>query len=141
MIKFGKLPYVSFNILFRNNPESLDSWDANWLTAEVSVNTGVWEGKYGANFRAEELQDLMDNLEKTTESPEHIFDFAPTEPWLTMTFTGDKLGNIEITGEARDNLSESSKLVFSFSIDQAILPEIIKNLETTCSNYPVLGEQ
>lgn len=139
MIKIGTTSHVILNVLFRNNSDANDYGDANWLTTELSVKTDVWFGKYNANLRTEEFLDLKNNLEILYDIPDHDFKFDPMEPWLIMDFKGNKLGQIEIEGEACDKLGQGDKLQFSFSIDQSYLPEIIRNLQNTIKEFPIKG--
>jgi hypothetical protein len=68
-----------------------------------------------------EVERLYKELKGTAE-------LHPIEPFLEMTFEGDRRGHILVRGTACDRLGSGTRLVFEFELDQTQLPKIAKAL-------------
>lgn len=141
MIKIGdERNYLSLNVLYRNYAECDDYWDGNWLTTEINIQIGAWKGKYQAQLRAEEALFLKEEFDKLYEKLNYHFEFKPVEPWIKLNIIGNKFGQIDIQGNARDEIGTGNELIFSLKIDQTYLQGIISSLKEVNEKYPVRGQ-
>ena len=56
--------FVEIIILHRNNLESIDIEDANWLDAEIKINVPGFKGYYNANLRTDDFERFYKDLNK-----------------------------------------------------------------------------
>ena len=57
-----EVEYVSVHIAGRSHAASRDYWDGNWLTADIEIDAGGFRGRFGADFRTDELSAFRDAL-------------------------------------------------------------------------------
>jgi hypothetical protein len=130
-------------VLARNHPGMTDYWDGNWLRAQVTVVAGPWAGSYRAGLRADEFAAFREQLQRLYDDPAGPgARFESMEPWLRFTVQRtDRLGHVEVRGEARVEpfVEDHNVLKFSIEIDQSYLPHALEHLRKLLTVYPVLG--
>jgi len=115
-----------------------DHDDEDWLSTSVSVRAGHFAGSYRAMFHREDVVALQQGFKRLDERFESGFEFVPTEPWLTMAISGDRLGHLTARCIARDNVGEEIPRTLQFTVvfDQSYLPELIKQVNYVLSRFP-----
>jgi hypothetical protein len=76
---------------------------------------------------AEEIEVLYGDLRSEAT-------LQPIEPHLTLSFTGDGKGHIEVVGTAQNHFTRETKLLFSLQADQTYLPAIAGELRAVESS-------
>ena len=137
MIRIGDNPHIILDVKGYLCPEAEDDLDGNWLSADVIVSAGAWQGRYQANVRAEELLELKNELARLYDKLEYSFEFQTMEDWIALRFAGAKMGQITVEGTACDCPGTGNTLAFSFEIDQSYLPGIIEDLQRITDKFPV----
>ena len=111
--------------------------DDNWLRVNVSVAAGAFRGSFCATFQAAELSELCTNLSRLYESLIGSVRFETLEEQLTLEFTGNGRGSIELRGEALDQSGIGNKLIFSLQLDQTQLHQSVQGLRAAVAAFPV----
>jgi hypothetical protein len=135
--------FVKIEVLGRERPQAADYSDGNWLVSSIEVSAGPWNGRYGANLRADEFASFrqqLQNLYDDRDGPPAVFESM--EPWLRFSVArSDKLGHIRVSGEARmEPFSQKHNVLqFVLELDQSYLPSALAGLATVDSEFPVVG--
>ena len=132
--------HVAIDVTRREFPESTDYWDGNWLVSPIDVFVGGFSGHVDAGLRAEELRGFRNSLEQLYETLTGEAVLESMEDWVRLTFVGDGIGHIAVSGYVRDEPGISNELHFHLAIDQTFLPGIIASLSGVEAGYPVLGK-
>lgn len=116
-----------------------DYYDDNWLTADISVHCGAFQGRFAAALLTHELQTFHDQLEVLYQSLSGNAAFSTLEGQLALSVTGDGRGHLRITGEATDQPGSPQRLAFEIAIDQTQLRQSLHGLAAVLEAYPVRG--
>ena len=95
--------------------------DYAWLTVEVSIFAGHFQGKFPAAFVTQELAALYDQGMILYETLKGTAEFKTLERQLGFVMKSNNLGHIELRGEARDEAGTGNKLNFILTFDQTQL--------------------
>jgi hypothetical protein len=107
----------------------------------VEVSVGGFRAEIGASLRAEELRGFRLALEALATSFEGEAVLESMEAWITLHVSVDRLGRLEISGEATDKPGSGNRLVFRIGdLDQSDLPTMIASLRSANEAFPVVGE-
>jgi hypothetical protein len=138
-IAFGAEEYerVEITIFGYERAASGDYHDDNWLSVEVSVNCGAFHGKFPAAFLTRELESFHAQLTLLYQTLTGSARFETLEGQLELEATGNGLGRIKISGEARDQAGIGNKLIFEIGIDQTQLQTSVQSLAAAMSVFPV----
>jgi hypothetical protein len=126
--------------IHRERPDSTDYWDGNWLSVEISIQSGAFRGKYQANLRSDEFATLLGGLVELSDNLAGEAALQSMEDWIRVQLVGDGRGLFQVTGYARDMAGTGNRLTFEFEIDQTELAPIVRDLEAILSEFPVRGE-
>jgi hypothetical protein len=74
---------LSIAILRRENPNSTDYWDANWLATEIDARGPNFRGACSASILAQELVVLRDRIDEIIVNGS-VVEFTSTEAGLTI---------------------------------------------------------
>lgn len=131
---------LSIWIYGRENEDSTDFWDGNWLRVLVHVGSSasdVWAS--GSILHLSELSSWLGGLRKLHDELAGTAELSCVEPNLGAKVTLDALGRgtliVQITA---DHLSEQH--TFTTHIDQSYLPDVIRSLQQILEQYPLRGE-
>lgn len=94
-----------------------------WLGSEIEVRCDGWNGRTKTTFMKGELGRFGQEIRKLHRALSGTAELHPLEPNLTMLLSGDGKGHISVRGTAH-NLYETTKLNFTFEIDQTFLSDI-----------------
>lgn len=137
----GSQPHerLTVRVIRRNHPESLEYWDGNWLTAEISISSGTFKGHFEAFLRTNEFASFRRELQALYESLNGSASFEPMEPWLEINVTGDGKGHFVARCVARDDLADDRRFHFSTMVDQTELAIVLDGLNEIMSAFPVFA--
>jgi hypothetical protein len=123
----------------RECPEATDYSDGNWLSASVDVAAGSFRGAYDASLRAEELARFRDQLRPLYRALAGRATFETTECCLGIQVEGDGKGHFHAKCFAVDVPGTGNRLTFTLDFDQTELPYVLRELDTICDAFPVVG--
>lgn len=126
-------------ILEREFPDSDDYWDGNWLQAIAHCKTQVASVEITGRFiHLSDLETLKGNLEKLSANLSGSFHAEFLEPYLSLEFTMNGLGQCEvIISLTPDNSTEEHR--FICQLNQSYLPTSINELKQIVKTYPLKG--
>jgi hypothetical protein len=96
----------------------------DWLSAEVEIRCGVWNGRLTANFLSGELNSFGTEVRQLHDELSGCAKLEPVEPFVSLQLSGDGRGHITLDGVAQDPLFTGTRLAFRFELDQTQLPAI-----------------
>lgn len=133
--------HVSITVLGRLHPGAVDASDGNWLMTPIKISVGGFSAEIGASFRAEELREFRRALEVVATSLDGEAVLESMETWITLHVSVDRLGRLEVSGEATDKPGSGNRLLFRIAdLDQSDLPAMIASLRSVNDAFPVFGE-
>ena len=138
-IAFGgeKHERLEINVAGYERGVSGDYHDDNWLRVRVSVAAGAFRGSFGATFQAAELLDLCTGLSGLYETLSGCVRFETLEEQLSLEFTGNGRGSIELLGKALDQPGIGNKLNFTLQLDQTQLYQSVQGLKAAVAAFPI----
>lgn len=114
-----------------------DYHDDNWLSVEVAIRCGAFQGQFPASFLTNELGAFYEQLAALQRTLRGKAEFTTLEEQLELAVTGDGLGYIKISGKARDVAGTGNKLSFQIDVDQTQLQASVQSLAAVLAAYPV----
>jgi hypothetical protein len=115
-------------------------YDSNWVSARVEIAVGGFRGAYDADLFRADFPDFRDALTKLYSFASNDGKFETIENQLRIEIRGDRRGNFEATGVARDS-SDGNCLEFKLEFDQTYIPRMLAELDAIIAAYPVLGKK
>ena len=112
-------------------------FDDNWLSAQVVIRAGGFNGKFSAAFITSELVAFYEQMLALHTSLKGNAVFQTLEQQLSLTLVGDGLGRIRLAGLAEDQPGIGNRLSFGFEFDQTQLQVSVRALEQVLSKFPV----
>jgi len=126
-------------LLGRERPESHDTYDGNWIKAQVSVAVGAFRGEFPCSLLAQEFADLLPELRRLHADLRGSARFSTMEGQLEFEITGDGRGHLDIRGRVVDRAGDGNALTWSLVIDQTYLPSMIAAVSAIATTYEVRG--
>ena len=111
--------------------------DYAWLTVEISICAGHFQGKFPAAFVTQELAVLYGDGMILYESLKGTVEFKTLERQLGFIMKSNNLGHIELIGEVLDEPGTGNKLNFRLTFDQTQLRTSLTELASVLSAYEV----
>jgi hypothetical protein len=131
---------VSLDVTGRQYQSATDYWDGNWLLVDVAIDMGGWQGRFGANLRADDFERFLEAVVRLNDDLRTTAEFTTLEGWLWLRLEGDGLGHIKVHGEATDHPGDGDTLTFRFDdMDQTDLAPLISELRGVLNQFPVIG--
>jgi hypothetical protein len=132
-----ELEGLSIWALARQFPNSKDFWDGNSIVAFAHVEApGARIDAHGSWLRADEVERLLEGLDKLNRELNGAAELACIEPTLKVKLTCSSVGHIEVAVEITpDHMTQRHRFVFSS--DQTYLQSAIKGCQTILEKYPV----
>ena len=128
---------LEINILRRNNSQSSDYWDANWIECEIKISIANFNSTYGTNLRVEELQEFYNDLIKLQKGIEKEATFITLEEGLYLKCKIKCTGAVDCIGKATNEIGNN--LNFSIQTDLQSLEIFINELKEVLDIYPLKG--
>ena len=114
-------------------------YDDNWLTAEIRVQAGGFDGNAAAVIVTDELVRFVAELRPLFETLSGSAEFTTIEDQLALKLVGDGKGHIKLRGVVLDHKGYGNCLHFTLEFDQSQLRASISELEQVVKNFPVRG--
>lgn len=116
-------------------------WDKNWIRTVITVQGGVFSGRYNADLTTLDFDNLKCDLEKLYENLGGEMEFDDLEVFLSLKIVGDGTGNFvaEITCNDTPDIN-SSELKFQISFDQTYIKDMLRSLDQITKRYPIIGD-
>jgi len=114
-----------------------DYHDDNWLSVEVSIRSGAFQGRFQAAFLTGELEAFHDQLVLLHQTLRGKAEFRTLEEQLTLSLTSDGRGHMQLSGEALDQAGIGNRLIFGILLDQTQLQSSVQSLAAVLAAYPV----
>jgi hypothetical protein len=142
-IRFGgeSTDFLSISVFGRESPDDRDYWDGNWLIAQVEVKTDQFSGRVSGTIRAEELQQLYEELQVLNTTLTGEITYMTLEAWISFRLYADELGHLKLTGTLKDDLRNDNYLVFAIGFDQTFLRKPLKQLQQITAQFPIVGKR
>lgn len=139
MVVFGGERYERVEIIVHGyeRQHTGDYHDDNWLTVQISVAAGAFNGSFDAAFQVAELVAFHGELVGLSRTLQGRAQLQTMEEQLTMDFEGNGLGQVELRGVAVDKPGIGNRLVFALSLDQTQLRAGCDQLARILSAFPV----
>lgn len=99
-----------------------------WLRAQVTIQVRGFNGFVVASFEPEDFAAFERKLQALNTTLAGVAEFSSRENQVTFYLRVNKLGHIEVSGEAWSLPCYENKLEFEFNIDQTFLPAILAQL-------------
>ena len=99
-----------------------------WLRAQVTIQVRGFNGFVVASFELEDFAAFEKKLQALNTTLAGVAEFSSRENQVTFYLRVNKLGHIEVSGEAWSLPCYENKLEFEFNIDQTFLPAILAQL-------------
>ena len=112
-------------------------YDDNWLRVNVAVAVGGFRGEFGATFQVAELMGFRDEFAKLHNSLRGSAALETMEGQLVLRLEGNRLGAIDLRGEAVDKPGIGNRLGFNLSLDRAQLANSLSELNEVLATFPV----
>ena len=96
-----------------------------WLRAQVTIQVRGFNGFVVASFEPEDFAAFERKLQALNTTLAGVAEFSSRENQVTFYLRVNKLGHIEVSGEAWSLPCYANKLAFEFNIDQTFLPAIL----------------
>ena len=136
---FGGEEYERLEIVVQGYERAAtgEFYDDNWLSVVVSVHCGGFRGRFTAAFLTSELESFHGKLASLYETLTGEAQFQTLEEQLSLTLKCDGRGQLQLQGEALDQLGVGNRLSFKILIDQTQLESSVRSLASTLRAYPV----
>jgi hypothetical protein len=131
--------HVSVRLIARDNPNSRDFFDGNWIKGHAELKSGAFSAAADVTLRAEAFAELRNQLQAIVEKGKGVARFAPMEPWLTIGIQRDCFETLEAVVSLRDKLDAGNELRARFQIDAELLPTMLAELDRIIEAFPVVG--
>lgn len=132
--------HVTLRPLRRASPDSSDFWEANWLKVDVAVRAGAFAGRFEADLRTDELEQLADQLAALEGASTGAAALASAEGWVSVRLALAPGGRLEGACEVRDDPAMGSSLRFPLTVEPAQRPVLLAALGAILRAFPVVGD-
>ena len=100
-----------------------------WIEARVEISVEGFRGEISPNFEVYDLRRLLEQLRALYSSLNGSAVFRPREEQLTLEFSADRLGHIQVAGIAWSRATLGNRLEFALEFDQSFLSASIDQLD------------
>jgi hypothetical protein len=129
--------FVSIRVLSR--AQEPDFWDGNWMTCDVTLRLGGFQGAFQADLRTTEFQEFYPQLQALYAQLSGTAQFTAMEEQLILTLEGDGRGHIAVHGQAQDVAGTGHVIRFRLELDQTELGTVMRQVAELLQRYPVRG--
>lgn len=132
--------HLSLRPLARSNPDSDDFWEGNWLKVDVAVRAGAFAGRFEADLRTDELEQLAVQLAALEGASAGTAALASAEGWVTVKLLLERDGGLTGACEVRDDPTTGTGLRFLLAVDAAQRRVLLAALQAIVVAFPVVGD-
>lgn len=130
--------FLEINILKRDNTDTNDYWDANWLEAKIQIVVQGFTANYETNLRIEDLQRFYEQITKLQENKSQEIEFSTMEEELYLKGKLKSTGILMCDGEA--NNQTGNILRFKLNLDDMSLNNFAQQLRKILQDYPIIRD-
>jgi hypothetical protein len=118
-------------------PTASDEYDANWVMAHVSIQSGPFSGSFRASFSTHDFARLEREFSDAVKTLAGSIEFESAEGDLSFSIKLSNRGSADVAGSAKPNTWPGSTLSFAFETDQTVLAEAVRQLTRVIRRLPV----
>ncbi|AQU78887.1 MULTISPECIES: hypothetical protein [Planococcus] len=134
----GSETKVEIMILERLYPESIGSWEGDWVKAALRVEIPGYSVNFLADLRTEEFKEFRDQLAAMNQELEGTASLISIENAIEAKAVIDSLGGIYWEVRTCYPIGTGAVLTFEFDSDQSYLNQLVKELDEVLKEFPVL---
>lgn len=124
--------------LRRQQPDSRDFWEGNWLDCAIDASAGGFQGAVNCHLRTEELFAFRDALRQLEDRLAAAAIFETAEQCLAIEVIRSTRTGFHATCELRD-ATAGNRLSFTLSFGGDGLLSVIASLDEMLRGFPVVG--
>ena len=129
--------HVAVTVFGYESPQAVEAADANWLSAEIAVSAGAWNGRIrNAYFTTAEIADFRDQAERLASGKELEANLEPMEPYLILKLATEASGKLQVSGVAFDQPDGVNAVAFNWLADFKQLKALAKQLDEIEKAFP-----
>lgn len=133
----GEQSRILLSIVGYENPTSIDTDDANWVTSEVEIAVGPFTGKYRAAMTTYDFDNFCLEVEALLNFSKPKAEFTTHEGWLNLHIEMTKQGGVIVSGSAAVHGLAEATLAFTFPSDQSQLQQTLISLRWAIKQFPI----
>lgn len=137
----GSETKVEIKIFERLYPESIGSWERDWVKSAISVEIPGYSANFLADLRTEEFKEFRDQLAAMNQELEGTGSLISLENAIEAKAVMDSLGGIYWEVSTCYPIGTGAVLTFGFDSDQSYLYQLVKELDEVLKEFPVLEHQ
>jgi hypothetical protein len=99
-----------------------------WFRADIEIQCEGFYAEFEGEFMRGELADFAGEIQVLYECLLGKATLSPTEPYISLSLSGDSKGHVAVAGTARTRLGSETELTFCMGLDQTYLPAIVRSL-------------
>lgn len=134
----GDLGKLEINVLMREDSETTDYWDGNWLKSEIRIHVDGFDSVYETNLRVDDLQIFYEGLISLQNGSAKEAEFTTMEEGLYLHCRVEAAGTMNCKGKANNDTGNT--LSFRLQTDLAALDVFVNDLKTVLTLYPLIGD-
>ena len=128
---------IEVEILDRLHPESIGSWEGDWVKASIAIEIPGYSAAFPAELRLEELRGFREQIESMNESLDGEASWVSIDHIIETKATMDFQGGIYWETVTRYPVGSETALCFTFSADQSYLAPLIRQLDEVLEEFPL----
>jgi len=135
---------VTLHPLRRENPDSTDYWDSNWIVTRIQATAPGFHADITEPVHLSELVWLREELETMRAVLAGRIVWKAMEGFLELVAEMDRLGHIRWTVLLRHFNGhfngKEARLLLEIENDQTYLPALVNEVDAVLETFPVVGE-
>ncbi len=131
--------FIRIELTDLSHPNAELDWDKNWIKSKVMIKAGGFSGQFKCDLMTTDFERFKQDLSILYNKLEGTALFDTLEGQLKIIIKGDGIGHFEADCSAMDFAGTGNRLDFEINFDQAIIPEMVRQLENITRTFPVSG--
>lgn len=132
--------YFEMLIIKRENPDSNDYYDVNWLETKISLKGNQWEFSANANVLVMEIISLKNLILDLLKSSKKEIIFSNLENDLNIVITKSDDNEFSANFSVTNNflmIKKTIRLIINFDELKTFLDQLAKSLQ----EFPIMGKE
>ena len=126
---------LEINILGKENPESKDIWDQQWLKTHIRISLDGFKACFEACVMKHEFDSFVDSISSALNTQQGTVELSTLEETIYLKGTINHTGNVEWNGLLIYPVGTGSELHFKFNTDFYQLQRIKDGFTRELSSY------
>lgn len=123
---------IELNVLRRNNCDTEDYWDANWLQAEVKICLPGFNAHCGLMVAVDDFKPFLEQLVSLKTGASKSATFSTIEDEFYLELSTQPNGSLLCEGFVA---AHANKLLFQLVADRTSLDSSVPRVETVVKRY------